>query len=226
MHLRYLFVARRSGARASRSRCTRAVRFARRAQRPALHPGRPGPRAPLLRARGLAWTPTSTTRLRHAARGVPPLGDLAQLAGLDLVDEAADRVLLRDERGGLDARDRLSVTSASRSSNASRGPVRLARPCSSSSCAANSLVREGQHAAVRVVDEDDLLGAQQALGDRQRADLVVGDDAAGVADDVRVALLAGRARRRRSRRASMHATTATFLPGGSGSSPLSPKLST
>jgi len=31
-------------------------------------------------------------------------------------------------------------------------------------------------------------GAEEALGDRQGADLVVGDDAAGVADDVRVAL--------------------------------------
>ncbi len=40
-----------------------------------------------------------------------------------------------------------------------------------------------------MVDEDDLLGAEQPLGDRQRADLVVGDDAAGVADHVRVALL-------------------------------------
>jgi hypothetical protein len=48
---------------------------------------------------------------------------------------------------------------------------------------------KGEHPAVRVVDEDDLLGAEQALGDRQRADLVVGDHAAGVADDVRIALV-------------------------------------
>jgi hypothetical protein len=40
-----------------------------------------------------------------------------------------------------------------------------------------------------VVDEDDLLGAEQPLRDRERADLVVGDDAAGVADDVRVTLV-------------------------------------
>jgi hypothetical protein len=51
------------------------------------------------------------------------------------------------------------------------------------------VVGEGEHAAVGVVDEDDLLGSEQPLGDRQRADLVVGHDAAGVADDVRVALL-------------------------------------
>jgi hypothetical protein len=39
-----------------------------------------------------------------------------------------------------------------------------------------------------VVDEDDLGGAEQPLADRQTAQLVRGDDAAGVADDVRVAL--------------------------------------
>ena len=40
-----------------------------------------------------------------------------------------------------------------------------------------------------MVDEDDLAGAQQPLADRQRADLVVGDDAAGVADDVGITFL-------------------------------------
>jgi hypothetical protein len=38
------------------------------------------------------------------------------------------------------------------------------------------------------VDEDDLPGAEQALADGQGADLVVGDDTAGVADHVGVAL--------------------------------------
>jgi hypothetical protein len=40
-----------------------------------------------------------------------------------------------------------------------------------------------------VVDEDDLVGAEQPLRDDQRANCVVGGDAAGVADDVRLALL-------------------------------------
>jgi hypothetical protein len=35
-----------------------------------------------------------------------------------------------------------------------------------------------------VVDQDDLPRAQQALADRERADLVVGDHTTGVADDV------------------------------------------
>jgi hypothetical protein len=50
-------------------------------------------------------------------------------------------------------------------------------------------VGEGEHAAVGVVDQNDLLGAEQSLGDRERANLVVGDDSARVADDMRVALL-------------------------------------
>jgi hypothetical protein len=37
------------------------------------------------------------------------------------------------------------------------------------------------------MDEDDLPGAEQSLANHQRADHVVADDAAGVADDVRVA---------------------------------------
>ncbi len=51
------------------------------------------------------------------------------------------------------------------------------------------VVGEGQHPAVGVVDEDDLLGAQQPLRDGQRADLVVGDHPTGVADHVRLALV-------------------------------------
>jgi hypothetical protein len=55
--------------------------------------------------------------------------------------------------------------------------------------AAELVVGEREHPAVGVMDEDDLLGAQQPLRDGQRADFVVGDHAAGVADDVGVALL-------------------------------------
>jgi hypothetical protein len=39
-----------------------------------------------------------------------------------------------------------------------------------------------------VVNQDDLGGSQQALADRQRPDCVVGDHAAGVADDMGLAL--------------------------------------
>ena len=48
------------------------------------------------------------------------------------------------------------------------------------------VVGECLHSALAVVDEHDLGGAEQALGDDQCPDRVVGDDAARVADDVRV----------------------------------------
>jgi hypothetical protein len=78
-------------------------------------------------------------------------------------------------------------TSSSRSLNASaahsgRMPVSSCRRERNSSS-------EGEHAAVGVVDEDDLLGAQEVLGDRERADLVVRHDAACVSDHMSVALL-------------------------------------
>ncbi len=44
-------------------------------------------------------------------------------------------------------------------------------------------------AAAVMHDDDDLLGAQLALGDAERADRIVGDQAAGVADQVGVATL-------------------------------------
>src|SRR5437868_3861143 len=49
------------------------------------------------------------------------------------------------------------------------------------------LVGELEHPAVGVVDQRDLLGAEQVLRDRERADRVVRDDAAGVADDMGIA---------------------------------------
>jgi len=58
----------------------------------------------------------------------------------------------------------------------------------------NSVVGEGEHSAVGVVDEDDLLGTEQPLADGQRANLVVGDHSSGVADDVRLALVRPRMR--------------------------------
>src|SRR6266851_5520150 len=84
---------------------------------------------------------------------------LVELARGDIEDETADGVLVRHERAGLDP-----------------GLVlyRLLE----------RVVGEGEHAAVGVVDQDDLPGAEQSLADGQRPDLVVGDDPACVADDV------------------------------------------
>ena len=51
------------------------------------------------------------------------------------------------------------------------------------------VIAKGEHPAVRVMDQDDLVGAEQPLGDRQGANGVIGGDPAGVADDVSIAFL-------------------------------------
>src|SRR5579884_3627412 len=50
------------------------------------------------------------------------------------------------------------------------------------------LILEAEHAAVGVVDDDDLVRAEQLLGDDQRAERAEIGPPAGVADDVRVAI--------------------------------------
>src|SRR5690606_18821938 len=49
------------------------------------------------------------------------------------------------------------------------------------------VIREREHAAARVVNQHELLRVQQMVGDDQVANRVLVDDAAGVANDVRVA---------------------------------------
>ena len=53
---------------------------------------------------------------------------------------------------------------------------------------AHDVVGEGFHAAVGVVDDEPLAGTQQLVGNDQRADGVIAGAAAGIADDVGVAL--------------------------------------
>jgi hypothetical protein len=87
--------------------------------------------------------------------------------------------------------------------------------------ASEVVVGECEHPAVGVMDQDDLRRSKQALRDRERADRVIGDDPPpGVADDMTVALVESRSACGLSR-ASMQATTATFIAGGSDRSPLS-----
>jgi hypothetical protein len=62
------------------------------------------------------------------------------------------------------------------------------------------------------VDQHDLAGAEEPLADRQRADRVVGDGAAGVTDDVRVALC--QPEQLRDVHASVHARQNCELAGG------------
>ena len=51
------------------------------------------------------------------------------------------------------------------------------------------VVGEGEHAATRVMNKDDLVGVQQVVRDDETPDHIVGHDAPRVAQDVRVALL-------------------------------------
>src|ERR671937_349456 len=117
----------------------------------------------------------------------PKLGDLTQPTGLDLVHKAADLILLRDEWACLDPRNRLPHILLEIVEGLRR-PLRLdARLVLE--LPTKVVVSERQHAAVRVVDQHDLLGSEQPLRNGQRSDLVVSDYAAGVANDVRIALV-------------------------------------
>ena len=135
---------------------------------------------------------------RHARRGArlprrrltppaqPGCGTSRRTPVCDVVDEAAHAVAVRDERAVPDARDRLQDVEVEVLEGL--GVPRDGDAGLGLELGAELAVVERLHAAVGVVDEDDLLGPHQPLGDRERADLTVGDDAAGVADDVRVAL--------------------------------------
>jgi len=104
--------------------------------------------------------------------------DLVELSGRDVEDEPTDGVLVRQERVGLDPGDGLpDVLVEVR--ECLGGPRRL-DPGVVLDRLLELVVGEGEHAAVGVVDEDDLLGAKQPLADGQRADLVFGDHASGV----------------------------------------------
>ena len=68
-----------------------------------------------------------------------------------------------------------------------------------------------EHAAIRVMDHDDLARAEQLLGDDQRAEGVTGE-APGIADDVRIAFL--EAKRPRGNESGVHAGDDRDLPRG------------
>src|SRR5215467_6201325 len=95
-------------------------------------------------------------------RGYGPgkrLGDLIELAGGYVEDEAADRLLVRDERAGQDARLGLPDVFVQVSEGLGC-PLRL-DPGVFLDRALERVVGERQHAAVGVVDENDLGRAEQ-----------------------------------------------------------------
>src|SRR5258708_35007365 len=91
--------------------------------------------------------------------------DLGELPGCHVEDEATDRILVRDEGAGLDPGNRLADVTVDVAERLRR-PRRL-DPRLILDRAFEGVVGEGQHAAVGVVDQDDLPGAEQALADRE-----------------------------------------------------------
>ena len=104
----------------------------------------------------------------------------------DVEDQAVDRHP-QEATGGRAGRATCSRTLASRSANApNTRSVALAASSSASRPRMTRLVGPVE-AAPGVGDDDDLVGAEELLADDERADRVVGREAAGVADDVGVA---------------------------------------
>ena len=127
--------------------------------------------------------PARGARVESARSGL----DLAQRAGVDLVDEAAHPVAVLQEGRVAHARDRLpdvGVDVLERLDRKGRS-----HPGRRLQLGAEAVVGDQLQAAVGVVDEHDLLGPEAALRDRERADHVVGDHAARVPEHVRLAVV-------------------------------------
>ena len=125
--------------------------------------------------RSSTWTAT-----RVACSG--SADDFAQLAGIDVVDEAAG--VLTGRKLGHRAQPLQAATDT---------PLEVLETSEVRWLGADGvgnalpqLVLIGIDPALGVLDDEDLAGLQQRLGERQRAHDVFGDDAARIADHVRV----------------------------------------
>ena len=98
---------------------------------------------------------------------------LAQPTGLHLVDETAHVVLMGYERARLYPPDRLAHV-LFQVAKSLQGEPRL-DPRLLLNLPLHLVVGDGQHPAVREVDEDYLARPEQTLRDNQRADLIVCD---------------------------------------------------
>src|SRR5207244_12476457 len=94
---------------------------------------------------------------------------LAESPRFDLIDEPAHMLLVRDEGASLDPGNRLTDVLLEIVERLRR-PLRF-DPRLVLHLATELVVTEGQHAAVGVVGQHDLFGPQQALRNRQRANL-------------------------------------------------------
>jgi len=97
-------------------------------------------------------------------RSCHPAGlHLPQRAGVHVVDKTAPAVLDGDERTRLDAGDAVAHVGVQVAERL--GHPRWFDPGLDPDLLTKFVVGEGQHPAVGVVDEDDLLGTEQTLGD-------------------------------------------------------------
>ena len=114
------------------------------------------------------------------------LGDFGELAGFYVVDEAAHgdvvdvRVVL--DAGDLTADILLGVLEGMEVRWRYRGNA-----CFLLEFVEELIVGEGQHAAIRMINDDEFLSAEQVMRNDQRAQRVFGGNATGVANDVGVA---------------------------------------
>src|SRR6185312_8391608 len=101
----------------------------------------------------------------------------------DVVDDAAGVVADREPL------DVLALGGARAGADVDEAVVgERCRPEAAGQQVLHDLVREELHAAVGVVDDEPLLRTEELVGDDDRADGVVAGAAAGVADDVGIAL--------------------------------------
>jgi hypothetical protein len=113
------------------------------------------------------------------------LGDFRELAGFNVVDEAAHGdvayVGMIFDAGDLAADILLEVFERVEVRRRYGGDAALVLEL-----VEELIVSEGDHAAIGVIDDDEFLCAQQVMRNDQGAQRVFGGDAAGVADDVGV----------------------------------------
>jgi hypothetical protein len=146
------------------------------------------------------------------------LGDFRELAGFNVVDEAAHGdvayVGMIFDAGDLAADILLDVFEGVEVRRRDGGDPGLVLEF-----VEELLVGEGDHAAIGVIDDDEFLRAQQVMGNDQRAQGVFGGDAPGIANDVRVAGL--EAEKLLNGEAGVHAgEDGEFFGGGHGEAAL------
>src|SRR5262249_39632845 len=129
---------------------------------------------------------------------------LVDASGRAVIDEAVDRYATRHQRITTDALDVLNHAlgqildrvpvdemAVDRAATMFRiGPLLAVEVCCFEIVLeqiAHDFISEGQHAAVGVMDDEPLVGAEQLMRDHQRANSIVACAAAGIADDMGIA---------------------------------------